>query len=153
MFLIFFFKQTLLLCILRSVLPTVRNRNIHRREHPPICDKRMLRGLLHGHSILRLDHHQLPHEINQIRIHILHLRLTSLLLAHSLFNRRLRHAHRVYRTHARTPRNVVRRPAARLLFLGDFPRDWRRPEQIALLVEHRRGRRVQFSEHGRRNAA
>ena len=66
----FRFQTNTSLCILRSVLPTIRNRNIHRWKHPPICNKRMLRGLLHGHSILRLYHHQLLHEINQIRVHI-----------------------------------------------------------------------------------
>lgn len=144
------FQQTIL-CILRSVLPTTRNRNIYRRERSSICYKRMYRGLLHGHSIFRQNHHQFPHKINEIRIHIRHLRFTLSLHTHSLFDRRLRHSHSVHSAHSRTPRDVIRRPAPRLLLLRDFARDWRRPQQISLFVEHRRHRVVQLHLHGRRN--
>lgn len=70
---------------------------------------------------------------------------------HARLDRCLRRAHRANRTHSRVPRNVVRRPPAGLLLLGNLSRHWWGPQQFALLVEHGGIHRVQLVEHALRN--
>ena len=66
-------------------------------------------------------------------------------------NRRTSGAHGANRSNAGIPRDIVRRPASRLLLLGCFTRNWRGPQQLALLIEHHGVHCVQTLEHGPRD--